>query len=69
MFNQYLQKNSASSNFHDLRYEQYLKKISLVELSPTSSTVNGHLQSSYYAVNACVNLLNGKKLLNPPNYS
>ena len=64
-----LQKNSASLNFDVLRYEQYKKKLPLVKLPPVSSTVNGHLQRSYYVVNTCVDLLNGKKLLNPPSYS
>ena len=46
-----------------------MKKVSLVEPPSTSSTVNGHLERSYYVVNTCVNLLNRKKLLNPVNYS
>ena len=64
-----LQKNPASSNFGDLQYEQYMKKISLVELPPTSRTTNEHLERSYYVVKTCVNLVNGKKLLNPLSYS
>ena len=46
-----------------------MKKVSLVELPPTSSTINGHLERSYYVVNMCINLLNGKELLNPLDYS
>ena len=40
------------------RYEQCMKKVSLVELPPTSSFVNGHLERSYYVVNTYVNLHN-----------
>ena len=56
-----LQKDSASSNFGSQRYEQYMKKVSLIEFPPTSNTINGHLERPYYVANTCVNLLNGKK--------
>ena len=62
------QKNYANSNFVDWRYEQYMKKVSSVELLPTSSTINRHLERSYLVVNTRVNLLKEKKLLNPLNY-
>lgn len=62
------QKNYANSNFVDWRYEQYMKKVSSVELLPTSSTINRHLERSYLVVNTHVNLLKEKKLLNPLNY-
>ena len=61
-----LQKTSKSENFYKLRYEQYIdKRKSLTELTPTSSSIEGHLSRCYYAVCNSVSVLKVTESLDP----
>ena len=54
-----VQLNANSNTFDVLRYHVYRtsKDKTLQELPPTSSAIHGHLLSTHYFVNVCLNLL------------
>ena len=68
-----LQSNSTSATFDELRYELYRKKKKkkkkiLYDLPPTSQSLQGHLERSYYVINESLNLLSKAKSLEPTAY-
>ena len=53
-----LNASSQSNTFNDLRYETYVSKNTpLHQLPPTSYSLRGHLDRSFYVINMCLNLL------------
>ena len=56
--------------FDELRYKYYMKKNkSIIELPPTSRTINNHIFRSFYFVKLCRSLLDGESFdLDPLHY-
>ena len=53
-----LNAGSQSNTFNDLRYETYVsKKTPLHQLPPTSYSLRGHLDRSFYVINMCLNIV------------
>lgn len=53
-----LHPSSPSRTFNELRFELYIKKkVSLIDLPPTSSSLAGHLLRSYYVIRQYIQLL------------